>query len=88
MDESRAGFSDVERRRVERGPPLLELIDFSGLGKPSHVNLTLHAGEVVGVAGLLGSGRSALARALFGIDPKRSGAIRIRGEARRDRQSL
>jgi ribose transport system ATP-binding protein len=45
------------------------------------VDLTVYAGEVVGIAGLLGSGRSALARVLFGIDPKRSGEIRVKGEA-------
>jgi ribose transport system ATP-binding protein len=73
------GFSDVARGAVERGAPLLELKDLSGLRKPENVNLTVHAGEVVGVAGLLGSGRSALARVLFGVDEKRSGEIRIKG---------
>ena len=74
------GFSDVARKAIDRGAPLLEVVDVSGARKPSHVSLTLHAGEVVGVAGLLGSGRSALARVLFGIDAKRAGVIRIRGE--------
>ena len=74
------GFSDVERRAARRGDPLLELRDLSGPRKPSNVDLTLYSGEVVGVAGLLGSGRSALARVLFGIDPKRSGEIRVKGK--------
>jgi ribose transport system ATP-binding protein len=43
------------------------------------LDLTLYAGEVVGVAGLLGSGRSALARVLFGIDRRREGEIRVKG---------
>ncbi len=72
------GFSDVQRRVAQRGAPLLELKDLNGPSKPSNVNLTLYAGEVVGIAGLLGSGRSALARVLFGIDPKRSGEIRVK----------
>jgi ribose transport system ATP-binding protein len=73
------GFSDVARRNVARGAPLLELEGVSGPRKPEDVNLTVHAGEVVGIAGLLGSGRSALARVLFGIDPKRTGEIRVKG---------
>ena len=59
--------------------PLLETRGLSGSRKPDSVDLTLYAGEVVGVAGLLGSGRSALARVLFGIDPKRAGEILIKG---------
>ena len=73
------GFSDVKRAAVARGETLLELRGVSGPRKPVDVNLTLYAGEVVGVAGLLGSGRSALARVLFGIDPKREGEILVRG---------
>ena len=67
------------RRRASRGAPLLEARGLSGPRKPEVVDLTLYAGEVVGVAGLLGSGRSALARVLFGIDPKRAGEIRVKG---------
>src|ERR1700733_10551870 len=73
------GFSDVKRQRASRGVPLLEAHALSGPRKPVDVDLTLYAGEVVGVAGLLGSGRSALARVLFGIDPKRAGEIRVKG---------
>jgi energy-coupling factor transporter ATP-binding protein EcfA2 len=45
------------------------------------VSFTLRRGEVLGVYGLLGSGRTGLARALFGADPIREGVIRIDGEA-------
>ena len=45
-------------------------------------DVTLHEGEVLGVAGLLGSGRSELARALTGIDRVDSGVIRIEGSPR------
>ena len=75
------GFSDVARRSVTRGAPLLELRGLSGPRRPDNVDLTVYAGEVVGIAGLLGSGRSALARVLFGIDPKRSGEIHVKGKA-------
>ncbi len=73
------GFSDVRRETVQVGEALLEARDLSGEEKPLGVNLTLHRGEVVGVAGLLGSGRSSLARVLCGIQPIVKGEIRIKG---------
>lgn len=44
------------------------------------VSLALHAGEIVGLAGLVGSGRTELARVLFGLTPADSGEMRVRGE--------
>jgi ABC-type sugar transport system ATPase subunit len=44
------------------------------------VSLNLRAGEIVGLAGLLGSGRSELARALSGADPTDSGVVELSGE--------
>jgi ribose transport system ATP-binding protein len=43
------------------------------------VSLDLHRGEILGLAGLVGSGRSELARAMFGIDPILGGEIRLNG---------
>jgi ribose transport system ATP-binding protein len=45
------------------------------------INLELRAGEIVGVAGLQGSGRTALAQAIFGVEPFREGAMEIAGRA-------
>lgn len=45
------------------------------------VDLTLHAGEVLGLGGVLGSGRTEIARALFGVDPLTAGEIIIDGKA-------
>lgn len=73
------GLSDVERAQATKGEVLLELKDVSGVHKPEHVSLTLHRGEVLGLAGLLGSGRSSLARVMAGIEPISGGAISIRG---------
>lgn len=61
-------------------PPVLETRGLCGRGKPIDVSLRLFAGEVLGIVGLLGSGRSELARVLFGIDPKTSGEILVRGQ--------
>ena len=74
------GFSDVTRETATLGEALLETRNLSGEQKPQEVNLTLHRGEVVGVAGLLGSGRSSLARLICGIQPIVGGEIRIKGK--------
>ena len=44
------------------------------------VSFTLHEGEILGLAGLMGSGRTELARVLFGIDPIGSGEVLVRGQ--------
>jgi ribose transport system ATP-binding protein len=44
------------------------------------INFSLYAGEVVGVAGLVGAGRTEMTRAIFGIDPKESGEILLDGK--------
>jgi ABC-type sugar transport system ATPase subunit len=60
--------------------PLLRIDDFSSPGKFAHIALTLGAGEIVGLAGLVGSGRTELATALFGLDPSATGRIELDGK--------
>jgi ribose transport system ATP-binding protein len=72
-------LSDVTRDHVEPGEVLLELDNVSGLHKPHDVSLSIRRGEVVGLAGLLGSGRSSLARVIAGIDRCTNGEIRLAG---------
>jgi ribose transport system ATP-binding protein len=55
------------------GEPILELESFGAAG----AGLTLHRGEVLGIAGLLGAGRTELLRAIFGLDAVREGRIRV-----------
>jgi ribose transport system ATP-binding protein len=61
------------------GEPLLELDRVSAGSRVREVSFSVAAGEIVGLAGLMGSGRTELARVLFGIDPVRSGSIKVRG---------
>ncbi|WP_028063527.1 sugar ABC transporter ATP-binding protein [Solirubrobacter soli] len=62
-------------------------VKVSGLTTPllRDVNLEVRAGEIVGLAGLQGSGRTEIARAIFGADPVSSGTIEINGKASRFR---
>lgn len=68
-----------------RGEPsdrvVLEARGVSEPGIVHDVHLRLHAGEVLGIFGLMGSGRTELARILFGLDPARHGEVR-RGDLR------
>jgi ribose transport system ATP-binding protein len=61
------------------GEPVLELRELSGKRLPQSVSLTLHRGEVLGIAGLVGSGRTELLRAIFGLDPRLSGQVLVGG---------
>ncbi|MDO9637328.1 MAG: sugar ABC transporter ATP-binding protein [Pseudotabrizicola sp.] len=58
-------------------------VTFTGLGRAGRVapfTLSLHAGEVVGVAGLLGSGRTEMARLMFGVDTADEGTTEVDGK--------
>ena len=68
-----------DRARDEPGEERLRVSGLSSPGKFVQVSFTLHAGEVVGLAGLVGAGRSEVAQALFGLDPNVSGDVFVRG---------
>jgi ribose transport system ATP-binding protein len=60
--------------------PMLQVDGVSSAGIVENVQLTVHQGEVVGMFGLMGSGRTELARILFGLDPFDKGSISIDGQ--------
>ncbi|MFL9871269.1 sugar ABC transporter ATP-binding protein [Paraburkholderia megapolitana] len=60
--------------------PVLQVDGLRLLPKLQDVSLTLHKGEVLGIAGMLGSGRTELLRAIYGLLPVESGSIAIDGE--------
>ncbi|MBS1885876.1 MAG: sugar ABC transporter ATP-binding protein [Actinobacteria bacterium] len=60
--------------------PRLEVRGLSAAGRFEDVSFTVNAGEIVGLAGLIGSGRTEIARAIFGADRVDSGEILVDGE--------
>ena len=65
------------RSRRQAGEVVLELKELSGRDKPRRASLQLRRGEVLGIAGLMGAGRTELLRTIFGLDPVRRGDIRV-----------
>ena len=63
----------------EHGEALLEVSELTADGAFHDVTFTVHAGEVVGLAGLVGAGRTEIIRAIAGADPYDSGTIRVGG---------
>lgn len=61
------------------GEVMLEVHGLTSPGKFRDVSFDLHAGEIVGLAGLVGSGRTEIAEALFGILPATSGSVMVKG---------
>lgn len=66
-----------------QGESRLSLENFQATPRHAPVNLTVHAGEILGIAGLIGSGRSELLEAIAGITQPIAGTVTINGSARR-----
>ena len=71
------GF-DASQHHAEQ-EVLVEAHDLHRGRKLQGASVDVHAGEIVGLAGLLGSGRSEVARSIFGADPIESGEVRVEG---------
>ena len=68
------------KRSFSLGGPVLEFRALAGRDKPRAVDLKLRAGEILGIAGLVGAGRTELLRAAFGLDAVGAGQIVVRGQ--------
>ncbi len=74
-----------KERHTERKPvdytaaPVLELRDFSGYGF-SDINMKVYPGEILGVAGVVGAGRTEMATTIFGMDKVLGGRVLLRGQ--------
>ncbi len=62
-----------------KGESILSVQNLNKKGKFKDINFEVHAGEVLGIAGLMGAGRTEIARAIFGLDKYDSGEIIIKG---------
>ncbi|AGX42588.1 sugar ABC transporter ATP-binding protein [Clostridium saccharobutylicum] len=67
-------------RKTEIGKVILDVKDLNYKNKVKNVNLQVRAGEMVGIAGLMGSGRTEMAKTIFGEFKKTSGSISIEGK--------
>jgi ribose transport system ATP-binding protein len=74
------GMAYQERHTSAEPEILLEADGLTAGSRVQNVSFTLHRGEIIGLAGLMGSGRTELARCLFGIDKLESGEIRMHGQ--------
>jgi ribose transport system ATP-binding protein len=76
---------EISKQRIRKannstGKIVLEVQNLSHAGLLKNINLHVHEGEIVGLAGLVGSGRTDLAQLIFGISKVDSGNIRVSGE--------
>jgi len=67
--------------------PVFAARDLSRQGEFQHINFTLHAGEIVGITGLLGAGRTELALTLFGMNRPDGGTLLLHGQPVRFRST-
>jgi ribose transport system ATP-binding protein len=68
------------QRRTNPGAVVLEIKNISDGRKVQPVSFQLHAGEILGLAGLVGAGRTEVSRLIFGADPKASGEVWLNGK--------
>jgi len=68
---------------VEPGAVVLEIENLSRAGVFSDISFQVRAGEIVALSGLVGAGRSEVMQSAFGVDPRDSGDVRVRGKSLR-----
>ena len=75
----------IPKRPAEIGEPLLEVRNLTRKGVFENISFTVRRGEIVGIGGLVGAGRTEVVRAIFGADPIDSGEILVDGKPVRPR---
>ena len=71
------------KSKKQRGEALLELKNLNRKGYVNNINLTVYKGEVLGITGLVGAGKTELLRLIFGADTPDGGQILIQGQEKR-----
>ncbi len=71
---------DKTARQTLAERSLLEVVDFHREGTVDHVSFSIRAGEIYGIAGLVGAGRTELAQLIFGVDQRDGGSLLLDGE--------
>lgn len=81
MDVLRASETrTVETGKIDRGTPRMQVLGLGRKGTLKATNLDLYPGDIVGFAGLLGSGRTELAKLIYGADRPTEGSIKLDGK--------
>ena len=75
-----SSFYKKSHRFKPNAPPVLEVRGLGDGRRVHDVSFDLHPGEVLGLAGLVGAGRTEMARMLFGADPRSSGTVKLAGK--------
>lgn len=75
-----SSFYKKEHRADANRAPLLEIKDLADGKRVKRGSFTLHAGEVLGLAGLVGAGRTELARLIYGAEPRTGGTVKLGGK--------
>ncbi|MEY8099652.1 sugar ABC transporter ATP-binding protein [Falsihalocynthiibacter sp. S25ZX9] len=78
-DIAQAGMTEFGGGSAKGGEVLLSAKDVATGPRLTKFDMTLHRGEIVGLGGLLGAGRTEAARALFGVDTLRRGEVTLKG---------
>ena len=71
---------DHKDKRITDAEPVIEAKGLSHKGTIKPFDITINKGEVIGLTGLLGSGRSELARVIYGADKTQSGTLKVKGK--------
>ncbi len=76
-----SGFYKKEHAAYDPGAVVMRVRDMADGKRVKPCSFDLHAGEVLGIAGLVGAGRTELARLIFAADPRTSGTLEVAGKA-------